>query len=143
MKTPPVRLDHLHVFGLELGSTQSEKRGGFPLPPSRFPDNNGSRPNGKDSSRYFREKNNCTRGVKMTLTSLRDQCVCVGGGGGICKLVIRLVLNLYVVWCLLALVEQVCLRSRTLGGRPDVSWLNGKERNPFFGEKKQVETGQR
>ena len=36
MKTPPIQLDHLHVFGLESGSTQSEKGGGFPLPPSRF-----------------------------------------------------------------------------------------------------------
>ena len=32
MKTPPVQLDHLHVFGLESGSTQSEKGGG-----SRYP----------------------------------------------------------------------------------------------------------
>ena len=36
MKTPPVQLDHLHVFGLESGSTQSKGGGGFPLPPSRF-----------------------------------------------------------------------------------------------------------
>ena len=36
MKTPPIQLDHLHVSGLESGSTQSEKVGGFPLPPSRF-----------------------------------------------------------------------------------------------------------
>ena len=28
MKTPPIQLDHLHVFGLESGSTQSEKGGG-------------------------------------------------------------------------------------------------------------------
>ena len=33
MKTPPVQLDHLHVFGLESGSTQSEKGGGG----SRYP----------------------------------------------------------------------------------------------------------
>ena len=32
MKTPPIQLDHLHVFGLESGSTQSEKGGG-----SRYP----------------------------------------------------------------------------------------------------------
>ena len=32
MKTPPVQLDHLHVFGLESGSTQSEKGGD-----SRYP----------------------------------------------------------------------------------------------------------
>ena len=32
MKTPPIRLDHLHVFCLEAGSPQSEKGGGFPLP---------------------------------------------------------------------------------------------------------------
>ena len=36
MKTPPIQLDHLHVFGLESGSTKSDKGGGFPLPPSRF-----------------------------------------------------------------------------------------------------------
>ena len=37
MKTPPVQLDHLHVFGLESGSTQSEKGGGgFPPPPFWF-----------------------------------------------------------------------------------------------------------
>ena len=28
MKTPPIQLDHLHVFGLESASTQSEKGGG-------------------------------------------------------------------------------------------------------------------
>ena len=34
VKTPPIQLDHLHVFGLESGSTQSETggRGG-----SRYP----------------------------------------------------------------------------------------------------------
>ena len=32
MKTPPVQLDHLHVFGLESGSTQTE-RGGVPATP--------------------------------------------------------------------------------------------------------------
>ena len=32
MKTPPAQLDHLHVFGLESGSIQTEKGGG-----SRYP----------------------------------------------------------------------------------------------------------
>ena len=37
MKTPPIQLDHLHVFGLESGSTQSRRGGGgLPLPPSPF-----------------------------------------------------------------------------------------------------------
>ena len=32
MKTPPIQLDHLHMFGLKSVSTQSQKGGGYRYP---------------------------------------------------------------------------------------------------------------